>query len=75
MPKSPLKILPTLMMVSMMAVVFKRGRVILVICWSLFVEIKKKVYNKVVQTIAIFPHFVSWTVVAMFMTISTPYMG
>ena len=33
-----------------------------------FVEIKKKVYNKVVQTIAIFPHFVSWTVVAMFMS-------
>ncbi len=33
-----------------------------------FVEIKNKVYNKVVQTIAIFPHFVSWTVVAMFMS-------
>lgn len=33
-----------------------------------FVEIKNKVYNRVVQTIAIFPHFVSWTVVAMFMS-------
>ncbi|MBQ7637136.1 MAG: sugar ABC transporter permease [Lachnospiraceae bacterium] len=33
-----------------------------------FVEIKNKVYNKLVQTIAIFPHFVSWTVVAMFMS-------
>ena len=33
-----------------------------------FVEIKKKVYNRVVQTIAIFPHFVSWTVAAMFLS-------
>jgi len=33
-----------------------------------FVEIKKKLYNKIVQTIAIFPHFVSWTVVAMFLS-------
>ena len=33
-----------------------------------FVEIKNRVYNKVVQTIAIFPHFVSWTVVAMFLS-------
>ena len=33
-----------------------------------FVEIKNKVYNKIVQTIAIFPHFVSWTVVAMFLS-------
>ena len=33
-----------------------------------FVEIKNRVYNRVVQTIAIFPHFVSWTVVAMFMS-------
>ena len=33
-----------------------------------FVEVKNKVYNKVVQTIAIFPHFVSWTVVAMFLS-------
>lgn len=33
-----------------------------------FVEIKNKTYNKIVQTIAIFPHFVSWTVVAMFMS-------
>lgn len=34
----------------------------------MFVEIKKKVYNRLVQTIAIFPHFVSWTVVAMCLT-------
>lgn len=34
----------------------------------IFVEIKNKIYNKVVQTIAIFPHFVSWTVVAMFLS-------
>lgn len=33
-----------------------------------FVEIKNKIYNKVVQTIAIFPHFVSWTVAAMFLS-------
>lgn len=33
-----------------------------------FMEIKNKVYNKVVQTIAIFPHFVSWTVAAMFLS-------
>lgn len=33
-----------------------------------FVEIKNKAYNKLVQTIAIFPHFVSWTVVAMFLS-------
>lgn len=33
-----------------------------------FVEIKNKTYNKVVQTIAIFPHFVSWTVAAMFLS-------
>ncbi len=33
-----------------------------------FVEIKNKIYNRVVQTIAIFPHFVSWTVVAMFLS-------
>lgn len=34
----------------------------------LFVEIKNKVYNKIVQTVAIFPYFVSWTVVAMCLT-------
>lgn len=34
----------------------------------IFVEIKNKICNRVVQTIAIFPHFVSWTVVAMFMS-------
>lgn len=33
-----------------------------------FVETKNRIYNKVVQTIAIFPHFVSWTVVAMFLS-------
>ena len=44
------------------------GTVMSIILALVFVEIKKKVYNKVVQTIAIFPHFVSWTVVAMFMS-------
>lgn len=34
----------------------------------MFVEIKNKTYNRLVQTVAIFPHFVSWTVVAMFLT-------
>ncbi|MCL2411886.1 MAG: ABC transporter permease subunit, partial [Treponema sp.] len=33
----------------------------------IFVEIKNKTYKKIVQTIAIFPNFVSWTVVAMFL--------
>lgn len=33
-----------------------------------FTEIQNKVYNRVVQTIAILPHFVSWTVVAMFLS-------
>ncbi len=33
-----------------------------------FVEIKNKAYKKIVQTIAIFPHFVSWTVAAMFLS-------
>ncbi len=32
-----------------------------------FAEIKNRIYSRVVQTIAIFPHFVSWTVVAMFL--------
>ncbi|MCR5033052.1 MAG: ABC transporter permease subunit [Lachnospiraceae bacterium] len=32
-----------------------------------FSEIAGRVYSRIVQTIAIFPHFVSWTVVAMFM--------
>ena len=44
------------------------GTVMSIILALVFVEIKKKVYNKVVQTIAIFPHFVSWTVVSMFMS-------
>ena len=34
----------------------------------MFVEIKNRAYNKLVQTIAIFPNFVSWTVVAMCLT-------
>jgi putative aldouronate transport system permease protein len=34
----------------------------------MFVEIKRRTYNRIVQTVAIFPHFVSWTVVAMCMT-------
>lgn len=33
-----------------------------------FTEIHNRIYNKVVQTIAILPHFVSWTVVAMFLS-------
>ncbi len=33
-----------------------------------FTEIQNRIYNKVVQTIAILPHFVSWTVVAMFLS-------
>ena len=50
-------------------VLFLASTTILSIILALvFVEIKNKVYNKVVQTIAIFPHFVSWTVVAMFMS-------
>lgn len=44
------------------------GTVISIALALVFTEIKQKTYNKVVQTIAIFPHFVSWTVVAMFMS-------
>jgi putative aldouronate transport system permease protein len=33
-----------------------------------FVEIKNSGFKKLVQTIAIFPHFISWTVVAMFLS-------
>lgn len=44
------------------------GTIMSIILALVFVEIKNKTYNKVVQTIAIFPHFVSWTVVAMFMS-------
>ena len=32
-----------------------------------FMEIKSRNYKKLVQTIAIFPNFVSWTIVAMFL--------
>jgi putative aldouronate transport system permease protein len=32
-----------------------------------FVEIKNRSYKKFAQTIAVFPHFVTWTVVAMFL--------
>ena len=38
------------------------GTIMSILLALVFVEIKNKVYNKVVQTIAIFPHFVSWTV-------------
>ena len=34
----------------------------------IFVEIKNRTYKKIVQTIAIFPNFISWTVVAMFLS-------
>lgn len=44
------------------------GTLFSIVLALVFVEIKNKVYNKVVQTIAIFPHFVSWTVVAMFLS-------
>jgi len=44
------------------------GTILSIVLALVFVEIKNKVYNKVVQTIAIFPHFVSWTVVAMFLS-------
>lgn len=44
------------------------GTILSILLALVFVEIKNRVYNKVVQTIAIFPHFVSWTVVAMFMS-------
>ena len=37
------------------------GTIFSVFLALVFVELKNKVYNKVVQTIAIFPHFVSWT--------------
>ena len=50
-------------------ILFSASTTILSIALALiFVEIKNKVYNRVVQTIAIFPHFVSWTVVAMFLS-------
>ncbi len=44
------------------------GTVFSIVLALMFVEIKNKIYNKTVQTIAIFPHFVSWTVVAMFLS-------
>lgn len=43
------------------------GTILSVFFALIFAEIKNKVYSRVVQTIAIFPHFVSWTVVAMFL--------
>lgn len=43
------------------------GTILSIFFALIFAEIKNKVYSRVVQTIAIFPHFVSWTVVAMFL--------
>ena len=40
-----------------------------------FSEIAGRLYSRVVQTIAIFPHFVSWTVVAMFMVKSLVWVN
>ena len=44
------------------------GTVCSVFLALVFVEIKNRTYKKIVQTIAIFPNFVSWTVVAMFLS-------
>ncbi len=41
------------------------GTVFSLLLALMFVEIKNRVYNRLVQTVAIFPYFVSWTVVAM----------
>ncbi|MCR4757178.1 MAG: ABC transporter permease subunit [Butyrivibrio sp.] len=43
------------------------GTVLAIFFALIFAELTNKVYSRVVQTIAIFPHFVSWTVVAMFL--------
>jgi putative aldouronate transport system permease protein len=43
------------------------GTILSIFFALIFAEIKNKVYSRVVQTIAIFPHFVSWNVVAMFL--------
>lgn len=50
-------------------VLFIAGTTILSIVLALvFTEIGNLVYSRLVQTIAILPHFVSWTVVAMFLS-------
>ncbi len=43
------------------------GTILSIFFALVFAEIKNKAYSRVVQTISIFPHFVSWTVVAMFL--------
>ena len=43
------------------------GTILSIFFALIFAEIKNKAYSRVVQTISIFPHFVSWTVVAMFL--------
>ncbi len=49
-------------------VLFIASTTILSVFFALiFAEIHNRLYSRLVQTIAIFPHFVSWTVVAMFM--------
>ena len=54
--------------ISLNVLFIATGTIMSILLALVFVEIKNKVYNKIVQTIAIFPHFVSWTVVAMFMS-------
>ncbi|MBQ9591055.1 MAG: sugar ABC transporter permease [Butyrivibrio sp.] len=50
-------------------ILFIAGTTILSIVLALvFTEIHSVVYSRLVQTIAILPHFVSWTVVAMFLS-------
>ena len=50
-------------------VLFIAGTTILSIVLALvFTEIENVIYSRLVQTIAILPHFVSWTVVAMFLS-------
>lgn len=50
-------------------ILFIAGTTILSIILALvFSEIQNVVYSRLVQTIAILPHFVSWTVVAMFLS-------
>ncbi len=50
-------------------ILFIAGTTILSIILALvFTEIGNMVYSRLVQTIAILPHFVSWTVVAMFLS-------
>ena len=37
----------------------------------MFMELRNRLYKKVTQSIAILPHFISWTVVSMFLTAFT----